>query len=1331
MKKKILAMLLCLSMAMQMTNFVGADEEYAEDLIWNEIVVEEEDEAEPELDEPIFDVYEEPASDESEEEAPSDEEMIEEIVEIEDPVEEEAPAEVDDEEEIVIGEIIEEEPADEETEEPADEVVEIEIIEEEIILESFGTEAGAFGSDGAMDYTTLYNSVVTEAKAILDELTVIEEYAATIEPEYFWDYGNDVNMLIARLDAVWAALEEAETSETVTLEELDILFDVLETEADFYNLYARLNTLIPNESVEEDWIEEVPEEDWVEEEYEEDYIPPVDYTQVAELQPNVIDITDSTTFSTRSGSVDHPNIVTSKTIEYDAENGYTLRLESYLTGDSTVTERIPSDIVMVLDQSGSMDFCFECGDSYDSRTTQYSNMLKDYSASELYDRPIYIRENPTDTEGTRVYYCQGTNSGKCVFAGDAKKVHTAGSWYANDHTMEKTLEKGLGQRYLASVADGSKGSYKARRLYTDEKLEKPVQFDVKTDGDCRYYVMENPAGTSGYAGEFVRALFCSSHGYWHKETDIKSISNWSATNCTLNGTQYIVLPVRFSGDALAFAQRFFYEGYEERSTAHVYYKNDVENNTSYLVRTQNNSKVAADIYEEVSYCSTCQGWHTLNNHNSKLYQPKANANDSAGVKFFLNCRKASPTRNEVLVDALNAFVKEIYEDTSYADAAGNQKTLNHRIAIVGFASGNSNEILSYSEDDRTAESINYAGLTAGSKQLKQTLHDVSEADGRSIINSAIENILPAGSTEVYAGMDMANWILKANPLEKGEQRNRIVVVFTDGAPSSDRTPHEGANDALIASKEIKDSNVSVYTIGVFSGADASNMAGDVATVVARNAVHANKFMHLLSSNFPTATNLGPAYNAQGITSSYYLSAGSQTAIDEIFKLIAKQVSQGTPSVDSIDASTIIKDVVSEQFELDDEGTRLISLHTEQHILNEYNESAWMDDNDTTIDSKLILLAEDPSEPNKVQVSGFDFNEHYVAVDTTDGIKVARGRKVVIQIPIKINSENKGGNDQVTNVQNKSGIYQGSICLENFDLPHVDIPTTVTVTKTIVGGTPEDFQFEAKGLFKWDKIYTDTAVGTSNYLSINTDPSAPNIPLNVYDYRGDNPYTFTLGNKTDSSELKYDISDVVVGSTIYFKEATNDLYDVEVKVGNEVLTVEKSGTYSGYYKIVVEPNMTIKVTNTYKLADLTIKKDAKNVDLDEDQSFIFHVEGIAGTATADVDVTVVVVGSSTVTIPQIPVGDYTVTENTDWSWRYTLTDVKEGINTPAGKELVELKDDDQNLTGAKVYLPLDGNTVTFTNTRPKDKWLSGDCYVENWFSSDGIKKRNGNNEIISD
>lgn len=139
----------------------------------------------------------------------------------------------------------------------------------------------------------------------------------------------------------------------------------------------------------------------------------------------------------------------------------------------------------------------------------------------------------------------------------------------------------------------------------------------------------------------------------------------------------------------------------------------------------------------------------------------------------------------------------------------------------------------------------------------------------------------------------------------------------------------------------------------------------------------------------------------------------------------------------------------------------------------------------------------------------------------------------------------------------------------------------------------------------------------------------------------------------------------------------------------------------------ENKVVIRVLYQPAYTSLTIHKKGA-VDLDEHQTFLFRVVGEGD----DVDVTVTVHGNSSVTIDGLTVGkQYTVTEITDWSWRYGSTTVTTTLpesnwSAPAGGSGI-------NVTLASGAAQ---NIVTFQNERTVPYWLDGDNFCVNVFAS---------------
>lgn len=120
-------------------------------------------------------------------------------------------------------------------------------------------------------------------------------------------------------------------------------------------------------------------------------------------------------------------------------------------------------------------------------------------------------------------------------------------------------------------------------------------------------------------------------------------------------------------------------------------------------------------------------------------------------------------------------------------------------------------------------------------------------------------------------------------------------------------------------------------------------------------------------------------------------------------------------------------------------------------------------------------------------------------------------------------------------------------------------------------------------------------------------------------------------------------------------------------------------------------------------DLTIEKKAANGSkIDRNQTFVFRVKG------EDVDMQVVITGANTQVIKNLPVGDYTITEDTSWSWKYKPVD-----------------SDTRQLEAESIENGV--ATVTFVNENKGTNWLTSLADVINkWLSADDVKQFPGKN-----
>ena len=105
-----------------------------------------------------------------------------------------------------------------------------------------------------------------------------------------------------------------------------------------------------------------------------------------------------------------------------------------------------------------------------------------------------------------------------------------------------------------------------------------------------------------------------------------------------------------------------------------------------------------------------------------------------------------------------------------------------------------------------------------------------------------------GGTYVQYGIEMANKVFAANPLEENSERLRIMVMFTDGLPGRGTFDENVANQAISHAYVTKNThNAFCYTIGLYKSAGVS-ATSDIGI-----------YMNAVSSNCPTAKEMDDVY----------------------------------------------------------------------------------------------------------------------------------------------------------------------------------------------------------------------------------------------------------------------------------------------------------------------------------------------------------------------------------------------------------------------------------------------------------------------------------------
>ena len=230
----------------------------------------------------------------------------------------------------------------------------------------------------------------------------------------------------------------------------------------------------------------------------------------------------------------------------------------------------------------------------------------------------------------------------------------------------------------------------------------------------------------------------------------------------------------------------------------------------------------------------------------------------------------SPKRIDALKNAANHFIDTIAEQNKNVKDASKQ----HQVAIVKFAGEKTDKIGNDTYRDGR-HSYNYS-------QTMQKLMACS-GDGAKSLKKTINSIDPAGATRADNGMALAEGITS-----KREDAQKIVVFFTDGTPTDFRDfSSTVADNAIAAAKGMKDKGATVYTIGIFDGADPS------ADPTSYKTSDENKFMHAMSSNYPKATSYTSGKLGDRVAgATYYKSAANAAELDQVFADISSAITSG-------------------------------------------------------------------------------------------------------------------------------------------------------------------------------------------------------------------------------------------------------------------------------------------------------------------------------------------------------------------------------------------------------------------------------------------------------
>lgn len=967
------------------------------------------------------------------------------------------------------------------------------------------------------------------------------------------------------------------------------------------------------------------------------------------------------------------DLIVNKTAVYNAETGrYTITLEAYATGASTyITQDIPTDFILVLDQSGSM--------ADDIGQVQYT---------------AYTGSN---TQNSRNY----------------EKRHNGGSanlWH--------------------KLADGSYVSVSVTKTTTYKELGSLVNYESSWGSlttNCYYY----------YANNLYEKV-----GEEYKKVTVDY--SWDYGNYTYTYT--------FSSDGSKI-QSNGNNGIPDFGNRGPLYTPAADGNDTVYTYTYTDSAGAVQAVGTSTGAST--------RFTPAFYQ---RTSTSGGSRLNALKKAASTFANTVAAKAAGAD----------GDISTTGDNIDHRIAVVGYA--DTDWDYGYNTGVFIGSTLNRYG-TAAAGVYGTALQDMSTTAGKNNVTESINALKASGATRTDYGLTMANGILIANPVPEGETRNRIVIVFTDGSPTDFNGFQKNvANNAISMANAIKAGKTTVYSIGIFSGADASSAGTepnrDLDNDSAQLTAACNWFMQQVSSN-----------NGMPQSSSYYLSASDAGTLNSIFQQISQQIQTGGSNTE-LSGTAVVKDIVSPYFTLP-AGASAGSITLETYQYHGPNKE-WTNNNNA-------MGARATVTGKEVSVTNFDFAQNWCGTETDPegNNTIHEGNKLVIRFDVTPEPGFLGGNDVPTN-NTSAGIYKEGETKpsKRFPVPLVNVPiqnVTVTAedknvyllggvtlddlkngTTVTVGGIKLDLSKandteKPYGLDPWQTAYvTITAkIKDKNGNEITGDLSSlvndKEYTVEVAVAPKTTAPTSTQGEtavaKTGSATghvnvfkpvLTYKDSEVYYGDnapTNYNENLVSEVWkhgetlSTTVTMTGDEPTLEMTYTpeadkINSLNKIDTKEDIGVDVAVTVNSNEVEsslitfVHQDCegKTCTLPEGKEFLLHVKTCqltitkTGGAAGDPYVfevkkdghpyTEVTVKSGTnVKIVELPVGTYSITEKTDWSWRYTPSY--------------------SNNAQAELTATAPNGEITCTNTSITDKWLNDYAVKSNTYQTE-TPATDGNN-----
>lgn len=385
------------------------------------------------------------------------------------------------------------------------------------------------------------------------------------------------------------------------------------------------------------------------------------------------------------------------------------------------------------------------------------------------------------------------------------------------------------------------------------------------------------------------------------------------------------------------------------------------------------------------------------------------------------------------MDMLKAALDKFVDDLVAAQKASGK---SYRVAVVTFS--NNDDFWALTKYKMTGYYVgsNFVGYKDRDKSYGKALMDVSSDLKTSVIQNLSYNDEVVASTHTELGMELAYGILQnsgadyKNPLS-ANYRNAAVVVFTDGTPyntKANKNTVSIANDAISKAKDCKTLGADVYTVGLKVAFETEYDSPYYFTT--------NKFMSVLSSNYPKATDL--TITGAQTSNRYFYSADNQSQLTGIFQKIctttvAGKTDSATTNV-TLNADSVLRDKITDSFDARSAAVEVSFLPGTTSDGSNFVFNKALTEAEFEAKTGSNISAELSADGKTVTVTGFDYSKYYIAYSHP-------GYKMLVSINGVLLNDGVSGK-LPTNAEN-SGIYKTAADTEatnEFEVPTVDVPS---------------------------------------------------------------------------------------------------------------------------------------------------------------------------------------------------------------------------------------------------------------------------------------------------